>query len=286
MDWIDLHVHSTASDGTRNPEQLPEEVLKAVKQQGEEGRFTQFILALTDHDTTAGIQRLKAAAEKLDYFRIVSGVEISCDYQGKTIHMLGLGIDEMNYELNERLAYYRDFRDHRNEKIVERFKQMGISLSLESIPIKEGEALGRPHIARELMKLGLVSSIQEAFDQYLGEGKPCFVERERASLQEAIRLIKGAGGSPVLAHPMQYRGFKREELELMISELTAMGLEGIETYYSEYSEEETVYVESLSEKFGLVKTGGSDYHGENKPGCELGYGFGNLGKTMDKIEWK
>lgn len=287
MRWVDLHVHSTASDGTTEPEMLLEKVLQSVREHGEEGKYDTYLLALTDHDTLAGVERLKHAAEKYPEFEILSGVEISCDYCGKEIHMLGLHVDEHNEMLLNRLAYYREFRKHRNEKILEKLRNLGIPVGLDDIPVKEGEAMGRPHIARYLLEHGYVSSIQEAFDVYLKKGRPCHVKREKPTSEEAIELILHAGGCPVLAHPMQYKKMNRTELDELVKKLKTIGLQGIETYYTEFSQEEVEFVEALSEKYSLIRTGGSDYHGHNKPEVALGYGFGNLNKTMDKIgEWK
>lgn len=283
MNWIDLHMHSTASDGTTEPECLPGTILETVKKHGEENLYDRYILALTDHDTLAGVQRLKAAVKNDSRFQVYSGVEISCDYGGKTIHMLGLDVDEDNEMLQERLAYFREFRDHRNEKIVEKFAEIGIQIPLDEIPVKEGESLGRPHIARYLMEHGYVSSIKEAFDLYLANGKRCYVKREKATVKEAVKMILQAGGMPVLAHPMQYKDLTREELEMLVKFLVEQGLQGIETYYTEFSEEEIAFVESLSEKYNLKKTIGSDYHGNNKPAIEPGYGWGNLAQYMNRI---
>lgn len=286
MNWIDLHIHSTASDGTTEPEKIPKEILKTVEKHGDMGKYEKYILALTDHDTLAGVRRIKKAVKNDERFQVYSGVEISCDYCGKEIHMLGLNVDEENELLLERLKYYRGFRDRRNEKIIEKFAEQGITIHTEEIVIKEGETMGRPHIARYLMKHGYVSSVKEAFDLYLADGKSCYVKREKATIEEAINLILNAGGYPVLAHPMQYKKFTREELEVFVKELKELGLWGIETYYTDFSEEEIEFVETLSEKYTLKKTGGSDYHGYNKPDIELGYGRGNLDAYMGKIQVK
>ena len=277
--WIDLHTHSTASDGTTPPEQMPQIVLDMIGND----KYNEIWLALTDHDTTAGIGRLLEAAKAYPSFHAIPGVEISCDYNGKEIHMVGLHIDWQDAALTAALSRYRDGRDNRNARILQRFEDIGIHIPPEALPVGEGETPGRPHIARYLMEHRFVASIKEAFDKYLKDGALCYVDREKPSPEEGIALIRNAGGIPVLAHPMQYHFLTRTELEELVRILKEKGLEGIEVYYTEFSEEETAYVEALAEKYDLMKSGGSDYHGQNKPGYQLGYGLGNLRSTMKKI---
>lgn len=277
--WIDLHTHSTASDGTTTPERMPQIILNTIK--GDQ--YDEIWLALTDHDTTAGIERLAKSAKSEPDFHVIPGVEISCDLRGKEIHMLGLQIDYKNSELNAALAYYREEREKRNERILKKFEELGILISPEELPVKDGETPGRPHIARWLFEHGYVESIKEAFDKYLKTGAICYVDRKKPTPEQGIDLITKAGGIAVLAHPMQYEFLTREELEKLIGDLKQKGLKGIETYYTEFSEEETKYVEELAEKFDLWKSGGSDYHGNNKPEYQIGYGLGNLKETMKFI---
>ena len=298
MKWIDLHIHSTASDGTVAPEAIPKMVLATFashqKQNETEKRYIEnniekndieYIIALTDHDTMAGVERCQKAAENIPGFTAISGIEFSCVYGGHSVHMLGLDVDIYNQAFQEKVAYYRNSRDTRNDRMIEKFAALGIQINREEIKVAEGESLGRPHIARYLMDKGIISSINEGFDKYLAEGKPCYADRERPTPAEAVQIILQAGGHPVLAHLTEYKGLTREEMEALVAELKQVGLEGIETYHADFSEEETRFVESLSEKYDLFRTGGSDFHGENKPGLELGYGYGNLGRTMGKIDY-
>lgn len=281
MRWIDLHVHSTASDGTTDPEMLPQAVMRQVKEEGK--KYDEFWLALTDHDTVAGVKRLKLAARDYPNFHVVPGVEISCNYKEKEIHMLGLYIDEDNEELVQKLEYYREDRKRRNTRILQRFSDIGIEIPEEALKVAEGETPGRPHIARYLMEQGITSSVKEGFDRFLKEGGLCYVDREKPTPEEGIRMIQNAGGMAVLAHPMQYRHLDRTELEELVRSLKEAGLEGIETYYTEFTAEETVFVEDLSRKYGLFTSGGSDYHGQNKPDYHLGSGMGSLTDTMELV---
>ena len=161
---------------------------------------------------------------------------------------------------------------------------MGISIPEEELSTRENEAVGRPHIARWLVRHRYAKSIRDAFDRFLNPGEPCYVNREKAPAKECIQLIRNAGGIPVLAHPVRYRFLNHTELEKMIRRFTEDGLQGVETYYTENRPVDTRYLEALSEKYRLIRTGGSDYHGKNKPNHHMGYGHGNLGETMDRIQ--
>ncbi len=278
MNFIDLHIHSTASDGTVAPDQLLD--LIPVEQ------YENVVLALTDHDCLAGIPLLQQAAKKFSNVTIIPGVEISTEYQGYSVHVLGMGIDPQHPMLNEKLDQLREGRDSRNWKILKKFEEIGIRIPDYVIQPEKGRAIGRPLIAAWLIEHGLATDMGDAFTRYLGEGARCYVERVRYSPAESVALIQEAGGVPVLAHPMQYHKFSRETLEGMIAELTDLGLQGIETYYTEYSKAETAYVESLAKRFGLLRTGGSDFHGDNKPTYQLGFGWGNLGDHFEQIEYQ
>lgn len=278
MNFIDLHIHSTASDGTVPAGELLD--LIPVEQ------YERVVLALTDHDCVAGVPALQKAAEAYSNVTIIPGVEISTEYQNYSVHVLGLGIDPENAALKDKLATLSEGRDSRNYKILEKFEEIGIHIPEFVIQPKKGKAIGRPLIAAWLIEHGLATDMGDAFTRYLGEGARCYVDRVRYSPIDSVKLILDAGGVPVLAHPMQYRKFSRETLERMISELKEVGLQGIETYYTEFSKAETAYVESLADRFGLLRTGGSDFHGENKPTYQLGFGWGKLGETFDKIQFE
>ncbi len=278
MNFIDLHVHSTSSDGTVPAGQLLD--LISVEQ------YDHVVLALTDHDCVAGIPALQKAAKAYTNVTIIPGVEVSTEYQGYSVHMLGLGIDPTNSALQEKLNTLSEGRDRRNYKILEKFEEIGIHIPEFVIQPEKGKAIGRPLIAAWLIEQGLATDMGDAFTRYLGEGARCYVDRVRYSPADSVKLILEAGGIPVLAHPMQYHKFSRKMLEQLISDLKDIGMQGIETYYTEFSKAETAYVESLAERFGLLRTGGSDFHGENKPTYQLGFGWGRLGETFEKIQYE
>lgn len=270
--YIDLHIHSTASDGTFSPKEIVNTALKIA------GNENPLVIALTDHDTVAGIKEFqKAASKHKKQLTAIPGIEISTNYHGIEIHILGYNINPENKTLLEQLKLYRESRDGRNEKIIEKLKVQGFDLSIDELtPAKPGESVGRPHIAKLMMKKKYVFSVQEAFDKYLAEGRNCYVERLMPTPQEAINLIKNSGGIPVLAHLMLYKKLNAAQKENLVHELKEDGLIGIETYYSTYTPVEQLYVSSLAKQWGLSETGGTDFHGQNKPQISLFQGFGEL----------
>lgn len=270
MTAIDLHIHSTASDGTVSPAGL----ISAI-----ENLTGDALVALTDHDTTAGIDEfIRAAEESSKEIRVIPGVEISTGYKGEEIHILGLGIDRNSSHLYESLARFRQSRDNRNLRIIEKMNAAGFDISLSDVhPKKEGAAIARPDIARALLEKGYVSSVQEAFDKYISDDGPFFADRILPDADTVISLIHEAGGKAVLAHIIQYRKhFSDDELSIMADELTAMGLDGIETYYSGYTADDIQFIEDISDRHGLFRTAGSDFHGDNKPDICIFTGKGSL----------
>ena len=270
---IDMHSHSTASDGTKSPAELIQMGLSCLREASGPA-----YMALTDHDTVAGIEEyLLEASHYPDQIHAIAGIEFSTYYKNQTIHMLGYNIDRKNPELLASLERYRQDRDSRNDRIIARLQETGFSISMEDIqPLEEGTAVGRPAIAMHMMKMGYVCSVKEAFDLYIGEGRPCHVPRYKPDLQEVIHLIHAAGGIAVLAHPILYTKLDLEEMEALLSMLKAMGLDGLEVYYSKNTPEYTAYCESLAESYRLIATGGSDYHGDAKPDIQLFTGRGDL----------
>lgn len=270
--YIDLHIHSTASDGTFSPTEIVNDALKIA------GKENPVVIALTDHDTVAGTEEFQKAASKYKkQLTAIPGVEISTDYHGIEIHVLGYNIDPTNQTLLEQLAIYRESRDGRNEKIIKKLNEQGFEISIdELIPEKPGESIGRPHIAKLLMKKKYVSSVQEAFDKYLADGRCCYVDRLLPTPQESINLIKNSGGIPVLAHLMLYKKLDASQKETLVRELKEAGLIGIETYYNTYSPVEQEYVAGLAKQWGLLETGGTDFHGRNKPHISLFKGQGEM----------
>ena len=278
--YIDLHIHSTASDGTFSPTEIVNKALKLAE------KDSPVVIALTDHDTVAGIDEFqKAAAKHKDRLTAISGLEISTDYHGVEIHVLGYNIDIHNKELLDRLVVCRESRDGRNEKIIQKLQEQGFKISMDEIkPNKPGETIARPHIAKLLMKKKYVSSVQEAFDKYLAEGRCCYVERIMPTPEEAIHLIKNSGGIPVLAHLMLYKKLDSSQKEALVRELKEAGLIGIETYYNTYTPVEQEYVAGLAKQWGLIETGGTDFHGQNKPHISLFTGQGEMEVPQKVLE--
>ena len=271
--YIDLHLHSTASDGTLSPSEIVAHSASVIKKTS-----SPVVIALTDHDTVSGIPSfLETAGKYGELLKAIGGVEISSDYHGTEIHILGYGIDPKNEKLLSRLEMFRKSRDERNTRIIEKLQLAGMDISLSDLPCANpGETVARPHIARALLKKNYVSSVKEAFELYLGEGKPCFVPRILPDFKEAVSLIQESGGIAVLAHLMLYKSLNAAQKSALVAELKEAGLTGIETYYSTYTPVEEAYVESLAKKYGLILTGGTDFHGQTKPEISLFSGKGNL----------
>ncbi len=270
MKYIDLHVHSTVSDGTLTPTELVDHAVEVGLS----------AFALTDHDTIRGVAEAKerAAWHKAQghTIEVYSGVEISAAYKNRDIHILGLLIDETNEILERTLASFLENRNRRNERMIEKFAEYGIELTMEDLTEDAPSAvITRAHFATALMKKGLVSSVQEAFEKYVGDNGPCYIPREYMSPEQAIGSIKKAGGVPVLAHPLLYN-LPHDELYALVDRLKKAGLAGIEVYYSNNRGQDEVNVKALANHFDLVATGGSDFHGAAKPHIELGSGRGNL----------
>jgi 3',5'-nucleoside bisphosphate phosphatase len=262
---IDLHIHSTFSDGSFTPEEL---IVEAA-------RIGLSAIALTDHDTTAGIPRLMAAAASAS-LRAIAGVEISADVESGTMHMLGYLIDPENQTLMERLKWIREGREMRNAEILEKLNKLGLELTWEEVAAFAGEdVVGRPHFAQALLARHWVKDKNEAFDKYLGKGKPAYAERRRMTAEHSIQWIRKAGGVAVLAHPFTLN-LSADALKKRVAELRDCGLGGIEVFYSEHTPRMTSQYLNLAGELGLVATGGSDFHGAMNPDIKLGSGFGSL----------
>ena len=263
---IDLHVHSNHSDGTCSPEELV-----FLAQQSGVSTF-----ALTDHDTVSGIRKAKEAATHTitsgSPVTVISGVEISAAYQKKDIHILGLFVDETNPVLLASLEEAVTARDLRNERMAERFRKLGIPLTLEDLRLMNPDTvITRAHFANFLIKHGHVKNSQDAFTRYLNYDAPCFVPREYMQPERAVSLILQAGGLPVLAHPLLYK-LPPAELEALLLRLSEAGLKGLEVYYSSNTNFDEQICYGLANRFGLLMTGGTDFHGLNKPNLYLGTG--------------
>lgn len=257
---IDLHLHSTASDGSCSPRQL-------VCLAAEQGLSA---LALTDHDTVLGYPELEAAGKELG-IETVPGIEISTKYGG-AVHILGYYIDPASPDLEPVLNWVVQDRDSRNEKMCQLMAADGLPVNYREMKERFGPVIGRPHFAGLLVELGLASSVKDAFDRYVEKGQRYYVGRTIIPIEQAISMISLSGGVPVLAHPFQYKR-DDEGLRELIEHCMAQGLKGMECRYSGYSPEQSSYLEKLAEEYHLVKTGGSDFHGSSKPHIALGRGM-------------
>jgi 3',5'-nucleoside bisphosphate phosphatase len=268
---IDLHIHSTASDGTLSPV----EILRLAEKLGLGA------ISITDHDTLKGSRDLLEASGSSD-IRVLTGIEISTippalySVAG-SFHILGYGIRLNDPALNQTLKVLQHARENRNPFIISRLNAMGLDITLEEVIQASGEAqIGRPHIAQLLIKKGFVQTFDEAFDVYLGFNKPAYVDKYRMDCQKAIEIIIEAGGTPVLAHPFLLRIPDNSRLESLVATLKEMGLQGIEVYYPEHSSEDVEFYLRLALNHDLAITGGTDFHGAIKPDIQLGYGKGDL----------
>lgn len=259
MKKIDLHVHTTFSDGTYEPE----EMVALAAQRGLAA------VAVTDHDNAGGFTRAKAAGEKYGV-EVVPGIEISTKY-GCSVHILGYYIDPESEAAKKVLNWIIEDRDARNEKMCRLMADDGLDVTYEDMKRRFGPCIGRPHFAEVLVDMGLAESINDAFDKYVEKGRKYYQSRHFLTIDQSIQLILDAGGVPVLAHPYQYP-ISEAELREMIEHCIKAGLKGMECRYSLYNEEQSMRLEAMAEEYGLIKTGGSDFHGAHKPHIGLGTG--------------
>jgi predicted metal-dependent phosphoesterase TrpH len=271
---VDLHTHSTASDGTLTPTELVEEAARAGLS----------AIALTDHDTTAGLAEALAAGARTG-LEVVPGVEISAKRERGTLHIVGLFIDPGDETLQRRCGQLRAERARRNERMLARLTELGVPVSLEEVIAKSGGGvLGRPHVAAVMLEKGHVQTTSEAFDRWIGKGCPAYFPKALFDPAEAIEMIHDAGGVAVLAHPSQLRCESEEELDAVIGEMKRFGLDALETQWSSATPEEMAAAERLAERHGLLRSGGSDFHGGHKPSILLGVGLGQLRITEGTLE--
>ncbi len=271
MPRIDLHLHTTYSDGSHSPS----EVIQFAHEVGV------VALAITDHDIVEGIPEAMEAGATVG-IEVIPGIELSSRYDGREIHILGYFFDRQDTTLHTRLNHQQTSRHERNPRVVEKLNQLGLELSYEDVKAKAGGgSVGRPHIANVLVNKGYVNSTKEAFDRYLAEGGPAYVSRELPDSSEAIAWIREAGGVPVLAHP-HWTKRKGQELQVMCSTLKEAGLMGIEVFYGTHTKRQTSEYLELARKLDLLMTGGSDFHGAAKPDIQVGRGRGDL-KVTDKL---
>lgn len=308
MEIVDLHVHSNRSDGTFTPAGLVDYAM-------EKGLAA---FALTDHDTIDGVEEAILRREELKKAfaesrggghtrtganaqggifprdkavcpvpEVIPGIEFSTEYQGRDIHIVGLFIDYKSPVLLRHLKAFVDSRDTRNQKMCRLLTRAGIPVTYEAL-LEEfpGAVITRAHYAKYMLNHGYIKTLQEAFERYIGDGCPCYVSREKVTPVQAVKLILCTGGVPVLAHPVLYH-LEDRQLELLISELKEAGLMGIEAVYSTYTQEEEGRMRTLAARHGLLISGGSDFHGSNKPGLDLAVGYGKLfipGSILEEIK--
>jgi predicted metal-dependent phosphoesterase TrpH len=271
---FDLHLHTTASDGTMSPAELVRYASKKGVQ----------VIAITDHDTIEGLSEGIEEGNKLG-LEVIPGVELSADASKGTMHLLGYYIDPASPVLGDKLKVLQQARMERNLKIVERLRTQGISIELSEVKAApEHGQIGRPHFAYTMVKKGYVQNIQDAFDRYLGKGRPAYVEKFRFSPQEAMHVIRKAGGITVLAHPFTLKQPEQVDFEALIRELKEKGLDGIEVYYPEHSEGQKRLYRDVAKKYGLVISAGSDFHGLNKDEADIGEGYGDSKLTYSLVE--
>lgn len=267
----DMHVHSTASDGTLGPE----EIINEAVSKGLLG------IALTDHDTVDGLpvaeKYMQTYKPALDF---ISGIELNTDLGENEVHILGYYIDKNNSQLNERLLEIRGQRQLRAQKMVDKLCGLGMKIDYaDVIDLAGSDLIARPHIAMALIKAGYADNVKEAFDRFIGRGKPAYVSRYKFTPDEAVKLIELAGGIPVLAHP----GLIAEQS--LIPGIIAMGVAGLEVFYPEHNEEQTALFLNLARDNHLLITGGSDFHGFNSSESRAHLGAAGINsELMSKIK--
>ena len=265
---IDLHCHSTASDGTVPPEELPALARKAGLT----------ALALTDHDTVNGVEAFLDAAKNVPDVRCISGIELACRLEsGEHCHIVGLFVDYKNNALQRLCNQIIEWREERNRNILEKLSELGMPLDYETLKARHGETVvGRPHIAEEMVNGGYCKKIRDAFEKYIGRGRPAYCEREVPDGPTCLQAIHDAGGLAIWAHPMTSSSRTQPKCFAIATELCQFGLDGIEAYYSEHSMAQQDTVIKIAAQLNLAVSGGSDFHGEHIPEIKLGVGYGSL----------
>ena len=270
---IDLHVHSTHSDGTFRPSELVDYAIKKGLK----------AFALTDHDTTDGLKeateyaaRLRNSDPELAVPEIIPGIELSTDLSGTEVHIVGLFINPEKEIFRKYLKEFVHSRELRNQKMCQKLADLGIDITYEALLERFPDCiLTRAHFASYMREHGYVSSNKEAFERYLGNRKPAYVPREKITPKQAVELVLSAEGLPILAHPILYH-MSDARLDALTADLKAAGLVGIEAIYSTYAPAEERQIRKLAAAHDLLISGGSDFHGTNKPGLDMGTGYGKL----------
>ncbi len=270
MAIVDLHLHTTASDGRLTPTEL----VQLVARRGLK------VVALTDHDSTEGLDEAFEAARAFPELTIIPGIELSTDVPGAEIHILAYFIQYRDARLQETLQKFRVGRVERARRMVEKLRKLGVEIEWQRVQEIAGEgAVGRPHIALAMVEKGYISQTHEAFDRYIGRNGPAYVEREKLTHQEAVSLIKQWGGVAVLAHPAWV-----SNLNDTLEELKAVGLVGMEVFYAQYSPETIQELADIAKRHGLLPCGGSDYHALGNPGEPLPGTMGPPPEVVERLE--
>ncbi len=265
---IDLHSHTTASDGTYSPTELVDYAVKKKLS----------ALAITDHDTIDGIDEALERAKLYPDLEIIPGIEFSTNSNicKSDIHILGYYVNTEDQVFTSKLKNLIDSRTLRNEKMITKMQASGMAITLEDVlATSDDGVITRAHFAKAMENLGIVKKMSKAFEKYIGNGGPFYIEREKVTQKMAIDMLLDNGAVPVLAHPVLYR-MNLKDLDKLLGELVTYGLKGIEGIYTTYKTHETQYIERMAKDHGLVVTGGSDFHGHHKPGIDLGTGYGEL----------
>ncbi|MBR4901314.1 MAG: PHP domain-containing protein [Victivallales bacterium] len=265
---IDLHCHSTASDGTVPPEELPLLARKAGLT----------ALALTDHDTVNGVETFLDAAKNVPDVRCIPGIELACRLEsGEHCHIVGLFVDYRNDTLQRLCNQIVEWREERNRCMLEKLSELGMPLDYETLKARHGDTVvGRPHIAEEMVNRGYCKTIRDAFQQYISRGRSAYCEREVPDGPTCLQAIHDAGGLAIWAHPMTSSSRTQSKCLAIATELRDFGLDGIEVYYSEHSPTQQDTVLRIAAKLNLAVSGGSDFHGDHIPEIKLGVGYGSL----------
>jgi len=272
MGYVDLHLHTTASDGVMTPS----EIVRYAKSKGLQA------IAITDHDTIEGLEEGLLEGEKIG-FEVVPGVEISAEYSPGSMHLLGYFLDIHDPLLKGNLDYLQKARAERNPKIIENLNRLGVRISYEEVvKASGGGQVGRPHFAQVLIEKGYVRSFQEAFDRFLKKGAPAYADKVRFKPEQAISFIKESGGVAVLAHPKTLG--MNSTLQKILLELMEEGLKGIEVFYPEHNSLEVAQFKALAKRYGLLMTGGTDYHGIDKEELDIGVGRGEMRLPYSLVE--
>ena len=276
MAIVDLHLHTTYSDGRLKPAQL----VRLCADRGLE------VIAVSDHDSTEGLDEVYETASGLPGLTVIPAIELSTDIPGSEVHVLGYFVDRHDPELQSALTRFRDGREHRGKRMVERLAELGVEVSWERVKeLSGGGAIGRPHIAQAMVEAGHVRYPKDAFDQYLGRNGPAYAERAKLTPREAVAMLRANGAVPVMAHPT-YSASKSDrdevtQLREILTELKEAGLAGMEVHYGDYTPDQVEYLAALARELDLIACGGSDYHASGNPGEPEP---GSVGPPLETVE--